>query len=226
MAITAIRTVIIYIVLIAALRLTGKRQLGQLQPIELVVTLLIADLASVPMQESGIPLLSGLIPIAVLVSLELILSALMLKSGKLSQFISGNPVIVIQNGVLQQQALSKLRLSVEDLSETLRQQGVFDMGEVQYAIAETNGSISVLPKPQYRPITAEDLQLSVSDEGVAVPIVSDGKFVQWGLSLCELNETWVTKTLQEKNCPLKEVLLLTSDRKRRLTLIRKQEVSS
>ena len=139
MAISAIRTVIIYIFIIAAMRIMGKRQLGELQPVELVVTLLISDLAAVPMQESGMPLLNGLIPIVVLVALELLLSGLMLKSSGFSKLISGNPIVIIRDGKLDQKALKRLRLTVEDLMETLRQQNAFDIREIEYAIAETNG---------------------------------------------------------------------------------------
>ncbi len=138
MAISAIRTVIIYIFIIAAMRIMGKRQLGELQPVELVVTLLISDLAAVPMQESGMPLLNGLIPIVVLVALELLLSGLMLKSSGFSKLISGNPIVIIRDGKLDQKALKRLRLTVEDLMETLRQQNAFDIREIEYAIAETN----------------------------------------------------------------------------------------
>ncbi len=210
MAITAIRTAIIYVFLIAALRVTGKRQLGELQPIELVVTLLISDLASVPMQESGAPLLTGLIPIAVLVSLELILSAIMMKSNTLSRLISGNPIVVIRNGKVSVQALRRLRLTVEDLLETLRQQNIFDLRDVQYAIAETNGKISVF-KTQNPPQTA------------AVPLVSDGKTVDWALQMTGIPEQWVHKTLARHQCELRDTLLLAADSKRHYYLIRKGE---
>lgn len=211
MAITAIRTAIIYLFLIAALRVTGKRQLGELQPIELVVTLLISDLASVPIQDNSTPLLSGLIPIAVLVSLELILSALMVKSNGLSRLISGNPIVIIQNGKLLQPALKQLRLTVEDLMEALRQQGIFDIGEVQYAIVETNGRISVY-KTDATPATT-----------AAVPVVNDGQLVQWGMRMTGVSEKWIHRTLRQHNCPLSDTLLLTADSRHRHTLIRKGE---
>ena len=214
MAITAIRTAIIYLFLIAALRITGKRQLGELQPIELVVTLLISDLASVPMQESGAPLLSGLIPIAVLVSLELILSALMMKSNGLSRLISGNPVVIIRNGTLSQKALRQLRLTVEDLLETLRTQGVFDLREVDCAIAETGGKISVY-KRQNPPKTA-----------AAVPVVNDGQLVAWGMQLVDVSEQWVAAALRRHNVPLSETLLLTVDGSKNTYVIRKEAKSS
>ncbi len=223
MAITAIRTVIIYIVIVAALRLAGKRQLGELQPGELVVTLLIADLASVPMQDTGTPLLNGLIPIAVLVALELILSALMLKWRTLSRLVSGNPVVIVNNGSLDQKALRRLRLTVEDLMETLRQQDVFDLRQVQYAIVETNGTISVFLKPSSQPSTRADVQAALSDDGAPVPIVSDGKFVTWGLTTCGLSEEWVRDKLKKRGCSLGNVLLMTADRSHKIYIVRREE---
>ena len=159
MAITAIRTVIIYIFIIAAMRIMGKRQLGELQPIELVVTLLISDLAAVPMQESGMPLINGLIPILILVALELLFSGLMLKSSLFSRLISGTPIVVVSKGKLDQKALKKLRLTSEDLMESLRMQNVFDLQEIEYAIAETNGKISVFKNPEFRAPTCSDLSV-------------------------------------------------------------------
>ncbi len=226
MAIVAIRTAIIYLFLIAALRVTGKRQLGELQPIELVVTLLISDLASVPMQESGAPLLSGLIPIAVLVSLELILSALMMKSNGLSRLISGNPVVLINEGKLSQKALRQLRLTVEDLLETLRQQDVFDLRDIRYAIAETNGQISIFKYADRQTVTVADLKKKATNGDAAIPVVNDGQLVKWGIQMLGVSETWVRETLDKQACPLSEALLLTANSKRQTYLIRKGEKSA
>ncbi|MBP3434779.1 MAG: DUF421 domain-containing protein [Clostridia bacterium] len=225
MAITALRTVIIYIVIIAALRLAGKRQLGELQPGELVVTLLIADLASVPMQDVGIPLLNGLVPIAVLVALELILSALMLKWRWLSRLVSGNPVVIVNDGVLDQKALKRLRLTVEDLMETMRQQEVFDIRDVQYAIVETNGKISLFLKPNAQAATRADVQTLISDKGAPVPIVSDGKLIDWGIAVCGLSANWVEDKLKKRGCALSDVLLMTADKSHKVYIVRR-EVSS
>lgn len=223
MLIAALRTVIIYIMIMLALRLGGKRQLGELQPAELVVTLLISDLASVPMQDNGMPLLSGLIPIAVLVSLELILSAVMLKSHLLSKLVAGNPVVIIRAGKLEQKALRLLRMTVEDLMENLRQQQVFDIRDVQYAIAETNGKISICLMPDTKPVTVADLTLSVNDEGAPVPVVSDGKLVNWGLSMCGVSAEWVHEKLRRRNYTIKDVLLMTCDKQQKVCIIRKEE---
>ncbi len=222
MIITALRTIIIYLILIAGFRITGKRQLGELQPIELVVTLLLSDLAAVPMQETGIPLLNGLIPIAVLVSLELILSAWMMKSGSLSRLISGNPIVIIHDGKLQQNALRKLRLTVDDLTESLRQQGVFDWHEVQYAIAETNGKISVFKFSEYQ--SAEKQDISSAKKALAqVPLISDGNFVDWGLTFCNVSKKDVQRFLKKKHCPLKKTLLLMGDKEHHYVLTVKEK---
>ena len=199
MTVIAIRTVIIYVYLILALRVTGKRQIGELQPIELVVTLLISDLAVIPMQESSIPLISGLVPIAVLVCLELILSTLMMKSGKLSTLISGNPVVVIQDGVVQQNALRQLRLGIDDLSESLRQQQVFDMKAVSCAVAETSGKISVFLNPKSK------------EKAPAVPVVNDGQPVAWGLSFCGFDEQWLEEELATREMAMDGVLFMSAD---------------
>ena len=210
MSVIAIRTVIIYVFIVVALRVTGKRQLGELQPSELVVTLLISDLAVIPMQETGIPLLSGLIPIAILVSLELILSTLMMKSNRLAQLISGNPVVVIHSGTLCQKSLRRLRLSVDDLAESLRQQGIFDIREVEYAIAETNGKISVFP-----------YQNKPSSSGAFVPIISDGQPVKWGLAMCKKTPEQVDALLQKHHYSKDQVLLMSADDKGHLHIITK-----
>lgn len=223
MIITAIRTVIIYIFIIAAIRIMGKRQLGELQPAELVVTLLISDLAAVPMQEVGMPLLDGLIPILVLVAMELLFSGLMLKVPFFYRLISGRPMVVINNGKLDQQALRRMRVTIGDMMENLRGQNVFDIEQIQYAIAETNGQISVLLKPEYRPPSCGDLNAVPPDTGVAMIVVDDGQISEWALSLCGLDRPWLEKTLKSQRCRPEEVFLMTADRSKKYTLIRKDQ---
>lgn len=195
MTISVIRTVILYLLLMIAMRLMGKRQLGELQPSELVVTLLLSDLAAVPMQENGLPLLNGVMPILVLVSLELLLSGAMLKFPSVAKLISGSPIPVIRDGVLDMAALKRLRMTVEDLEESLRQQDIFDVSQVQYAIAETNGHISA-----YR----------YSEEEMPVIVVSDGSLCDWGMQLCGMTEEQLTRYLRKKRCEQKDVFLLTA----------------
>ncbi len=222
MAIIALRTIIIYIVIMVALRLAGKRQLGELQPAELVVTLLVADLAAVPMQDNGTPLLNGLIPLVILIALELILSALMLKCSWLSRLVSGNPVILIRDGVLQQRTLKQMRLSVDDITESMRQQSIFDIHDVQYAIAETNGTISFFLFPAARAATVGDLQIHLSDDGAPVPVISDGSPVDWGMTLCGVSIEWLHTTLKKHKCAMKDVLLMTADKQHHVCIIQRE----
>ncbi len=210
MAITAIRTLIVYIMLVAAMRVMGRRQLGELQPIELVVTLLISDLAVVPMQDSGIPLFSGLIPIFVLIASEILLSALMLKSPRFASLVSGTPLIVVRDGCPDRVVLRKLRMTVEDLSECLRGQQVFDLREVQLAIAETNGSITVYPVAAKRPVVAGDLaRIPPQDHGMPLVVVADGKPCEWAMQACGVTQVWIDRVLAAEHCTLDEVMILS-----------------
>lgn len=195
MTISVIRTVILYLLLMIAMRLMGKRQLGELQPSELVVTLLLSDLAAVPMQENGLPLLNGVMPILVLVSLELLLSGAMLKFPPVAKLISGSPIPVIRDGAMDASALKRLRMTVEDLEESLRQQDIFDVSQVQYAIAETNGHISAY---------------CYGEEEMPVVVVSDGSLCDWGMRLCGMTEEKLAQYLHKKQCVQADVFLLTA----------------
>ncbi|MBQ8752497.1 MAG: DUF421 domain-containing protein [Clostridia bacterium] len=223
MIITAIRTVIIYVFLMLAMRVMGKRQLGELQPAELVVTLLIADLAVVPMQETSIPLFGGLIPILVLVSLELIVSALMMKLPALSRLISGNPIVIIRDGVLDEQALVKLRLTVEDLMESLREQQIHDIRDIRTAIVETNGKISVIPTRKSSPATCEDLSLEVSEDTVMYLVVSDGRRCRWTYPLCGIQDQDIDRALKKRKLRQQDVLMMTCNRQKEFLIVRKGE---
>lgn len=225
MSIIAIRTVIIYIFIIAAMRTMGKRQLGELQPAELVVTLLIADLAAIPMQENGMPLLNGIIPVMILVALEILFSALMMKVPFFHRLIGGKSKTLINDGQIDVKAMQDLRMTFEDLMESLRQQGYFDWQEVQYAIVEANGKLSVLLKPNKRPATCEDLSLSPPDKGMTVIVISDGKISDWGLSFCQLSKRWLNQILRENHCTAEQVYLMTADRTRAYYLLKKEKTA-
>ncbi len=225
MAIAAIRTVILYFLLMLAIRMMGKRQLGELQPSELVVTLLLSDLAVVPMQDNDLPLLNGIIPILVLVALEVTLSCFMLKCPTLARLISGSPVPIIKDGKVDEQVMRRLRITVDDLIESLRQQNIFDLRQVQYAIAETNGSISAFCYPQYQPATVGDLIENPPDAGMPVVIISDGRRSDWGLTLCNLDDGWLNTLLRKRHCTQQEVFLLTATKSGDSFLLTKSEVS-
>ena len=223
MIISILRTVILYIFIIIAIRLMGKRQISDMQPSELVVTLVVSDIASLPMQNTSQPLLSGVIPVLVLVSLEIAASALMMKSRLFRRLICGNPVVVIEDGKLLQKQLRRLRMSAEDLFAQLRQQDIFSIDEVQYCIVETNGSISVLEKPQNRVPTAEDLGVTIDDNKIEAVVVCDGKILDDGIKLCGGNQNQVSNILQKNNSNLSEVFILTLDGNGKYNLIEKEE---
>lgn len=224
MAISAIRTVIIYAYIILAMRIMGKRQLGELQPSELVVTLMISDLAAVPMQDSSIPLLAGIIPIAILMALELILSGVSLKFPAFERLLSGNPIPVIRDGVLDVKALKKLRLSVEDLCEMLRAQQIFDITTVQYAIIETGGQLSYYLKPSAQPATCRDIGSLPPDNGIPVLLISDGAVLTHNLALCNADRRWLDRVLQKKRLSPQDVLLMTADKAHNCHIIGKSGV--
>ena len=174
MIISLIRTFLLYLVIIFAVRLMGKRQISELQTSELVVTLLISDIASIPMQNTGQPLVSGLVPIFTLVAIEIILSVMMLKSGRFRKVICGRPIVVINDGKIQQSELRRLRMTTEDLFEDLRQNSIVSISDVAYAIVETNGKLSVVKKPGKDSVTPDMLQLVVPDTGIETVVISDG----------------------------------------------------
>ncbi|WP_405317308.1 DUF421 domain-containing protein [Ruminococcus sp.] len=222
MIISILRTVILYVFIILAIRLMGKRQISDMQPSELVVTLVVSDIASLPMQNTSQPLLSGVIPVLVLVSLEIAASALMMKSRLFRRLICGNPVVVIEDGKLLQKQLKRLRMSAEDLFAQLRQQDIFSIDEVQYCIVETNGSISVLEKPQNRVPTAQDLGVTIGDNKLEAVVVCDGELLDDGLKLCSGSRMQVDNILQENNAKLSEVFILTLDGNGKYNLIAKE----
>ena len=158
MAISFIRTVILYLLVITGLRIMGKRQIGEMQPSELVVAIMISDLAAIPMQEVGIPLMSGIIPILTLIVMEILLSQLSLKNKKFRRLMTGKPNVIIHNGKILKDEMKKIRFNMDDLNEQLRIQGYTGISEINFAILETNGQLSIIPKPKKSPATVEDVE--------------------------------------------------------------------
>lgn len=224
MFVSVIRTIILYVVLTFSMRVMGKRQLGELQPTELVVTFLLSDLAAVPMQENGLPLFNGVLPILVLVAIEVVVSVLMLKFPTISRLVSGSPLTVIKDGKVDEAVMKRLRITIDDVVEALRQQDIFDIRQVQYAIVETNGHISAYCYPRFQNATAGDVKAHSKDNGMPVVVVSDGKCSKWGLSLCDLDEKWLNKQLEKYRCSLGEVFLLTATKTGDCFLLTKQQV--
>ena len=223
MLIAIVRTLILYVFIITALRLMGKRQISDMQPSELVVTLVVSDIASLPMQNTSQPLLSGMIPVMVLVGLEILTSVLMMKSRTVRKLVCGNPVVVIEDGRLLQKQMKRLRMTNSDLMEQLRQQNVFSLNDVQYCIVETNGALSILEKPEKRVPNAEEAGVTVEDNKPEAVVVSDGKLLKEGLSLCQKDERKVINILSENHIPINSVFLMTMDGNGAYRIIRKEE---
>ena len=218
-----IRTLILYIIIIAGVRLMGKRQVVELEPSELVLSLLIADLASVPMQDLGTPLHSGVIPILALLSLTMILSVLTMKSVRFRALLCGRPSIIIRDGKPDQLEMRRNRLTVDELLEELRNQGYTDLTTVKYAILETNGHLSVLTYTHERPATAAQLHLQAKEPGLPLVVVSDGKLLSQNLKKSGHDQAWLDKQLRQKSCPdLKDVFLMTVDELDQVYLVPKQ----
>ena len=211
MIISYIRTIFLYAVLIAVIRLMGKRQIGQMEPSEFVVTMLVANLASIPMQDSAIPLFSGLVPILTVLGVELCLSTLSLGSIRLRKLLCGKPVILIENGNILQENLRKTRVTLDELTGHLREKDVLDLQSVQFAILETNGNLSVFPYPKERPATAQEAGVSTREQFLPLTIVSDGKLLEENLQKAGKDSRWVKKILAQNNADLEDTWLLTVD---------------
>lgn len=225
MTISFIRTLLLYIVIIVAVRLMGKRQISELQTSELVVTLLISDIASIPMQDTGQPLASGLIPIAVLVMCEILFSCIMLKSAKFRKIVCGRPLIVINDGKINQKEMRRLRMTTEDLTEQLRQKDVFSIQDVAYAIVETNGKMSVIKKPDKEQPTAGMLGVALPDIGIETVVISDGVISDVSLNLCSKSRDWLEGVLRGKNINADRIFLMTANRKGDYYIVKKDDAN-
>ena len=218
-----IRTILLYLVLIAVVRLMGKRQIGQMEPSEFVVTMLVANLAAIPMQDGGIPLFSGFVPIVTVLGVELVLSALSMKSTKLRKILCGKPVILVENGNILQKNLKKTRITLDELTGHLREKDVLDLQSVQYAILETNGNLSVFPYPKEKPASAKEAGVQVKKQYLPVTIISDGEIMTQNLAKAGKNTAWVRRVLQERQASVEQTWLLTVDGSDRIVFYRKEE---
>ncbi len=211
MILSYIRTVVLYLVLIFVIRMMGKRQIGQMEPSEFVVTMLVANLASIPMQDSGIPLYSGLVPILTVLGVELVLSAINLRSVRLRRVLCGKPVILIENGRILQDNLRRTRVNLDELTELLRLKDVLSIDAVQYAILETNGNLSVFPYPKLRPASAKEASVEVKRQFLPYTLISDGYLYKENLHLAGKDQRWLRRILEEKHTTVAETWLLTVD---------------
>ena len=225
MVITLIRAIILYFMVILALRLMGKRQIGELQPEELVITILISECAAAPIQDLDRPIINGIIAIFTLVILEVLLSFISLKCPRFRKFTDGMPTIVIQNGKLNQSAMQHLRLSVEDLLGNLRQKGYFKLEDISYCIVETDGNLSVLPTPAAATATAQMVGKPEPNTGLPCVVIADGCLHEKALALCKLHPKDIEKFLKKEKTPMKDVLVLTADESGNFSLIKKEKQS-
>lgn len=219
-----VRTVILYFLIMTGLRLMGKRQIGELEPGELVLTMMISDLATVPMQDFGIPLLAGVIPILTLLALSMLLSQLSLTSLRFRRLACGTPSVLIREGVLQQEAMRKNRYTLDELLEELRGQGITGVEEVKYAVLENSGRLSVFPWARNQPPTAEELGVETrEDAALPVVLVNDGRLLRRNLEARGLDGAWLRETLQKEGLTsYREAFLLTLDERGRVTCVKKE----
>ncbi len=206
-----LRTAFLFVVIIVVVRLMGKRQIGQLQPAELVVTILLSEVAAAPMVDSDIPLLYSLTALMLLTGFELLLSFLALKNAKVRTVLQGNSIVLIRNGVIDYEECKKLRYTLDDILEALRQKDVFDISEVEFAVAETNGSLSVFLKPEYRTPTTADLNCVPCDNGIPCTLIADGEILPDGLRESGISQRKMEQFLQKKKKSPQDILLLTVD---------------
>lgn len=221
MIITITRTIILYIFVTLGIRLMGKRQIGEMQPNELVVTLLISETAAIPLQDTTQPILNGLVAIFVLVILEILISVLSMKSRFMRKIMNGKSAVIIKNGVIDQQMMKSVRMTVLDLVELLRGQDVFDISTVAFAVLEVNGNLSVLLKSAEQPATAADLNIKKEKALLQLPVISDGKIVKESLDFVQADEKDIRKKLKGDN--VSDVFLMTMDREGNHNIIKRRE---
>lgn len=221
MTIAFFRAIIIYIAVILAVRVMGKRQIGELKPHELVMTVLVSQIATIPMEDNSMPLINSLIPLMTLVSLELFVSLLNMKNLSFRNLIQGKPIMIIRDGRIDQKQLKRLRFTIDDLIDSLREKDVFDINEVDFAVIETNGTISVLQKKEKLPVTPADLNLKIEDNGMPLVVILDGKPITEYFGDYKLDTDFVYKELEARNVKMSDVFLMSRDNKGNCTIVKK-----
>ncbi len=223
MLVTLIRTAIMYVFVTIGIRVMGKRQIGDMQPNELVVTLLISEIAAIPLQDTTQPLLNGVVAIFTLVVIEIIISLFCLKSIRLRRLMNGRSVVIIKNGRVDEKAMRKVRMTVIDLIEQLRDKDVFDLSTVDYAVLEVNGSLSVLLKAENQPVTHKTAKIKPEKSAMHLPVITDGRIIDESLTALRLEKEDVYKKLKHKNCGVEDILLMTLDRNGNENIVKKGE---
>ena len=211
MLINFFRAILLYTIVLIVMRLMGKREIGQLQPFELAIAIMIADLAATPMTESGIPITNGIMPILGLLVMHLIISMVNIKSRKAREIICGKPSLLIFRGKIDQKVLKRERFTINELEERLRDNNIFNIGDVEYAILETSGQVTVIPKPNKRPTTPEDFNIEPKYEGIPYDLVVDGKVEYENLKKIGKNYTWLQKQTEKFGIKPEEALIVTID---------------
>lgn len=216
------RTFILFIAVMIGLRIMGKRQIGDLSPNELVVTILVSQIATIPLQDINQPVINGIISIFLLVIIEVVLSIITMKWGKARKIINGGPVVIINNGEINQKAMEELRMSIDDLQKNLRQQQIFDISEVHFGIVETDGTFSVMLKPEKRNVCIEDIDVKIPQGSVAVPVICDGEYQEEFISVMGLSKQTVINQLKARNLDIKDVFLMTLDANNKARVVKKE----
>ena len=216
MIITFVRSIILYVLVLLVMRLMGKREIGQLQPFELAISIMIADLASIPMTDIGIPIFNGIIPILGLLTMHLIISVINLKSMRAREIICGKPSILIYRGKINEEILKKERFTINELEERLRANNVFNFGDVEYAILETSGQVTVIQKPEKRNTIPEDFNITPEYEGIPYDLVIDGKVMEKNLQQIGKDYNWLKKQAEKFKIKPEEALIITIDGKNQI----------
>lgn len=219
---TLLRTIIIYILVLITMRLMGKREIGQLQPFELAISIMIADLASVPMSDIGVPIFNGVIPILGLLIMQMFISFINMRSISIRGIISGKPTILIYRGRIDEKALKKEKVTLNELQERLRQSSVFSIGDVEYAILETSGQLTVIQKPEKKMLTPADLNISPEYEGLPYDLVLDGKIMSNNLKAIGKDYNWLKKQVEKFKMKPEEALIVTFDGKEQIFCQKKE----
>ena len=222
MLITFFRSIVLYIIVLIVMRLMGKREIGQLQPFELAISIMIADLASIPMTDTGIPIFNGIIPILGLLIMHLLISIINLKSSKAREIICGRPSILIYRGKINEKNLKKERFTINELEERLRGSNVVNLGDVEYAILETSGQVTVIQKPEKRNTIPEDFNLKPDYEGIPYDLVVDGKIMKKNLELLNKDYNWLCMQIEKFGYKPEEALVATIDGKGQIFCQKKQ----
>ena len=225
-AIVIARTLILYFALMLTMRLMGKRQLGEMELSEFVVAALIADLAAHPLQDMGIPLINGLVPIAVLFCCEVLIAGLTMRSIRLRELFFGRPSLLVVRGEINQAEMRRNRFTLDELMQEMRSQGCFDVRSIEYAVLETDGKLNLMLRPEERPVTAGQMELETKDEGYPHIVISDGRVLEGNLSHLGLDLDWLHEALRQRGNPdTQEIYLMTVDESRQIFLARKEQAT-